>query len=113
MGNYEEKYKKAIELAKQAIEHAIQAIESIPGLRESEVTNKIQQNNTRQNVILTYNGESHTAAEWSDMLHLPSWIILNRKKLGWSDEDTLTRPLQKRTNRKYQYNNELQEKLKE
>lgn len=32
------------------------------------VTNKTQQNNKRNNVILTYNGESHTMKEWSELL---------------------------------------------
>lgn len=35
------------------------------------VTNKQQQNNRRNNLVAKYNGETHTAAEWSEILNIP------------------------------------------
>lgn len=35
------------------------------------ITNKKQQNNRRDNVNLTYNGETHTMQEWSELLNVP------------------------------------------
>lgn len=60
-----------------------------------------QQNNTRQNIYLTYKGETHTAAEWSRITGIPQYVLTDRHKYGWSDEKTLTYPLQKRKGRKY------------
>lgn len=34
------------------------------------ITNKEQQNNRRDNVLLTYNGETHTMKEWSEILNV-------------------------------------------
>ena len=35
------------------------------------VTNKAQQNNKRNNIFLTYDGETHTMQEWSEILDVP------------------------------------------
>lgn len=49
-----------------------------------------QGRNKRNNVILTHNGQSLTMSEWSEKLGIPENSIYYRKKLGWSDEKTLT-----------------------
>ena len=59
------------------------------------VSNKTQQNNRRVNVILTYKGEKHTMAEWSDIIGIPRATIKSRHRAGWSDEDIITRPIDK------------------
>lgn len=53
----------------------------------------LQANNRKTNVRLCYNGESHTIAEWSNLLNISRNVLYNRKKKGWSDEKTLTTPI--------------------
>ena len=49
-----------------------------------------QGNNKRNNVLLSYKGETKTAAQWSRDLGINANIIYRRVKRGWSDERTLT-----------------------
>lgn len=52
-----------------------------------------QANNKRNNLLLTLNGETLTAAQWAARVAIPYKTILTRKgRLGWSDERTLTTP---------------------
>lgn len=55
-----------------------------------------QANNRKTNVRLYYNGESHTIAEWSNLLNISRNVLYNRKKKGWSNEKTLTTPIKTR-----------------
>ena len=59
-------------------------------------TNKEQMNNRRVNVCLTLNGETHTMAEWSDITGINVATIKSRYRAGWSDEDILTKEIDKR-----------------
>lgn len=56
------------------------------------VTKKIQSNNTTRSVIISFNGKTMTATEWSIQngwdKHLVGWRIRN----GWSIENALTIP---------------------
>ena len=54
------------------------------------VTIKIQENNRRNNHILTYNGETKTLSQWSEITGIRSQTILRRIKLGWNTHDALT-----------------------
>ena len=49
----------------------------------------IQQNNKRTNHRLTYNGETHTIAEWARLTDIPYDRIRHRLNRGWSVERTL------------------------
>lgn len=60
-------------------------------------TAKMQANNIRTNVIITYNGESHTIPEWSQITNIPSYVIRNRRNYGWNVEKILTTPVIKKT----------------
>lgn len=54
---------------------------------------KIQSNNKRTNVRLTYNGETHTIMEWSEITGLHYNTIQDRKNKGYSIEEILkTKP---------------------
>lgn len=59
------------------------------------VDKKQQANNKRTNVFLTLNGERHTIMEWSEILRINVGTLQQRKYLGWSDEDILTKPVPK------------------
>lgn len=56
------------------------------------ITTQEQQFNKRDNVILTYNGETMTATEWAQKLRISPHIIWTRLKSGWSIEETLNTP---------------------
>ena len=49
-------------------------------------------NNKTDNHFLTYNGETHTIAEWSEITGIKRETIRVRiSKLHWSTEDALTK----------------------
>ena len=60
-------------------------------------TAKMQANNIKTNVIITYNGESHTIPKWSQITNIPSYVIRNRRNYGWNVERILTTPVIKKT----------------
>ena len=55
-------------------------------------------NNVRYNVILKRGDESHTIAEWSEIIGVNAQSLYERKYLGWDDERTLNTPI--RTHKK-------------
>ena len=56
------------------------------------ITMKEQQANKRNNVLLTYNGETHIAKEWARRTGLSYRLIMCRLHYGWSAERTLSTP---------------------
>lgn len=54
------------------------------------VSMKVQNNNKRSNITLTYNGYTRTVAQWSVIMGIGASTLYARKKLGWSDEDILS-----------------------
>lgn len=59
-------------------------------------TTKEQGNNRRNNHLLTYDGETHTIAEWSEITGIRHDTLLRRLKKGWTPEKTLTEPVKGR-----------------
>lgn len=57
------------------------------------VDNLVQQNNKRNNRLLTYNNETHSTAEWSRILNISRYTLFRRLKLGWTVEKTLSTPV--------------------
>ena len=58
------------------------------------VTNLEQQRNKRNNKMLSFNGETHCVAEWSEITGIDKRTINSRLILGWSIERALTCPVQ-------------------
>jgi hypothetical protein len=58
-------------------------------------TPKEQSNNTRQNRLLTHNGETHTIAEWADITGINHDTLCSRVKLGWDDYKVIATPVRK------------------
>lgn len=58
-------------------------------------TVKQQQNNRGCNVFLTFKGEKHTMAEWAEILDMNVHTINSRHRAGWSDDDILSKPIDK------------------
>jgi hypothetical protein len=59
-------------------------------------TNKEQQRNKSNNHLVTYNGETHCIAEWSEILGMSRMAILLRlNRYGFTAEEALTKPLRK------------------
>ena len=57
------------------------------------ITDKEQNNNRRNNRLIEYRGETHTAIEWAEMMHIPYHALLYRLNNGWSLEDAFFKPL--------------------
>lgn len=57
------------------------------------VSMKTQERNKRNNVNITYKGETHCITEWAEIVGLKSHTIRDRLKRGWCVEDALFRPL--------------------
>lgn len=56
-------------------------------------TRKEQSNNTRQNRILTFNGEIRTLTQWAESLGVCVGTIHARIRYGWSVERALSQPV--------------------
>ena len=54
-----------------------------------------QANNKRVNHLLELDGEILNAKQWSNRLGIKYSTIMNRIRMGWSDKDVLTRPVEK------------------
>ena len=57
------------------------------------LTNKEQQNNKRNNHLLSYNGKTQTISQWSEETGLDWMVIYDRIRNGWPIERILTEPL--------------------
>lgn len=57
---------------------------------------KIQANNRRSNHYITINNETHSIADWARIYKINPSTISNRLKLGWSNYDSVTKPIIKR-----------------
>lgn len=58
---------------------------------------KTQNNNTRWNKFLEYNGERLTVSQWAEKLKLSRTAVYKRlSEYGWSVEKTLTTPIRKK-----------------
>lgn len=58
-------------------------------------TIKEQNRNKRDNVKITYKGETHNASEWSEIIGIPGYVIRNRLKYGWDIEKIMETPVRK------------------
>lgn len=54
-------------------------------------TAKQQCRNRSNNVVLTWNGESHCVSEWAEILGINKTTIFTRLRRGWSVDDALGR----------------------
>ena len=53
------------------------------------VTHLKQMSNTSRNVMLTYQGETHSLSEWSRIVGVPYGTLKSRLRYGWSVERML------------------------
>lgn len=58
-------------------------------------TQKVQQNNRRNNRLITYNGKTQTIAQWAGETNMDRSTLRRRLIRGWSVEKTLTTPTRK------------------
>ncbi len=61
----------------------------------------IQNNNTRKNVHLTYNGQTMTVAQWARAISIPVDTLWKRIRREWSIEDALSLPVDMIATRHY------------
>jgi hypothetical protein len=57
-------------------------------------TLKVQQNNTRRNHYISYNGTTQTVAQWAESLNMNYTTLHERLRKGWSVEKSLSQPKQ-------------------
>lgn len=57
------------------------------------ITQKGQCNNTRRNINVELNGETHTLKQWTEILGLKYGTIASRVKRGWNPVDALITPV--------------------
>lgn len=55
-----------------------------------------QQRNKRTNKVITFDGESHIAAEWDEIMGFNKGTINSRLKRGWNEKDAISIPIGKR-----------------
>ena len=82
--------------------HSLDRIKNNQGYKPSNVrwaTAKQQQRNTRTNRVLKFRDKALCVSEWAERLGTTKLVILNRLRLGWSIERTLTEPVAKRKRR--------------
>jgi hypothetical protein len=73
--------------------HTLERLENDKGYEPNNcawVTNAEQQHNTRQNVILEFNGKKMTMMEWARETGIDFRTIHSRLKAGWATEKILT-----------------------
>ena len=58
-------------------------------------TRTSQANNTRTNVFVQHNGESHTITEWARFYGLDPFLIFGRMRKGWSFVESISTPIRK------------------
>ena len=51
---------------------------------------KTQNNNRRNNYLITYNNETHTMTEWNNILGFTTGLLKNRLNRGWSIQKAFT-----------------------
>lgn len=59
-------------------------------------TPKQQQNNRRNNVMLEFNGQTMTEAQWAERLGCNRITLKTRRRRGWTVEETLSTPIRKK-----------------
>lgn len=59
-------------------------------------TPKEQANNRRTCVYLEYKGELKTATQWAEEYHINPHTLMDRIQRGWSVEEAITRPMQRK-----------------
>lgn len=64
------------------------------------VSNDVQARNKTTNHLITYNGETHCLAEWSEITGISKGAIGYRLKKGWDIELMLTKPMRNKHNDK-------------
>lgn len=61
-------------------------------------TTKVQNNNQRSNILITYNNEIHTLQQWSEILSIKYTTLYRRIHLGWDIDKTFTQKVRKSHN---------------
>ena len=58
------------------------------------VTMKVQNNNRRNNHLVTYKGQTKTLSEWAEEFQINRYTLYKRIQAGWSVEKALETPVQ-------------------
>ena len=58
-------------------------------------TQKEQQNNRSNNVVLTYKGETHVLVDWENLVGIPYHILYDRYRRKWDVDRIFEQPIRK------------------
>lgn len=78
--------------------HSIDRLDNLKGYSKENCawrTSKEQSNNTRRNTKLTYNGETHSIADWAEITGISLNALRHRHQRGWEIKKMLTTPSRK------------------
>lgn len=81
---------------KPSKEHSLERIDNNKSYEPGNVkwaTRFEQANNTRKNVLLTYNGETKTISQWGRHTGIDPETLQRRLSLGWTGNDVIEKPL--------------------
>lgn len=59
------------------------------------ITHKEQQNNRRDNVFVSYEGDTRTISQWSESKGIKYSVLQSRLKAGWSTKKAIETPVKK------------------
>lgn len=62
-------------------------------------TQKEQQNNRTNNILLTYKGTTHSLSEWSSITSIPVRVLYDRHYRHWNIDRIFEQPIRKSPNR--------------
>lgn len=61
----------------------------------------VQNNNRRDNHLISYKGQTHTIAQWARILDVNVHTLQSRIARGWTDEEIIGRPFRKNVGGRY------------
>lgn len=89
--------------------HSVDRIDTTKGYSPENcrwATQQEQQNNRRNNVRITRDGQTKTMSEWAACLNVPYSIVKMRRAAGVPDSELFAPPVRKKYNRLIEYKGE-------
>ena len=81
--------------------HSIERLNNDEGYYKENcvwVDRKTQNNNKRNNIYITYLGQTKTLSQWSEIIGIPYQTLFSRVRRKWDHEKTITTTIRKKMN---------------
>lgn len=89
------------DMGEKPARHSIERIDTNKGYCKENckwIKIELQNRNKRNNKMLTYEGRTQSAVEWSEEFKIPYKTLMSRLRYGWNVEDALSIPVKRRPN---------------